>query len=257
VSGAMTPLREIVDALDELLEVSSFHDFCPNGLQVEGRSEVDRVVTGVSASVELFERALELGAGLVLVHHGLFWDGDEARVVGALRARLRLLLDAEVSLLAYHLPLDAHASLGNNVLIANGIGALPLRPFAPVSGRPVGWIATFNEGGLAREELVARLATLTGRAPLAFLDGPEDVHTIGIVSGGGGRNVHDAIATGLDAFITGEPEEWARAVAREAGITYVACGHHATETFGIRALGELLSERFGIEHSYVDIANPV
>ena len=253
----MATLSEMIETLDELLDSRGFRDYCPNGLQVEGVAQVSRVVTGVSAGVELFEQAIASGAELVLVHHGLLWNGDDARVVGLLRARLALLLGAGVSLAAYHLPLDAHPVVGNNVLIAKGLGAEPSEPFAAVEGRPVGWTASFAGEGIARSELARRLAELTGREPLAFLEGPDPVRSVGIVSGGGGRNVHDAIAAGLDAFVTGEPEEWARALAREARISYLAGGHHATETFGIRALGELLAERFGVEHSYVDIANPV
>jgi dinuclear metal center YbgI/SA1388 family protein len=253
----MTALREIIDELDRLLEPASFHDFCPNGLQVEGRPDVARVVTGVSASVELIEHALEAQADLVLTHHGLFWDGDAVRVIGALRERLRLLLAADMSLAAYHLPLDAHPTLGNNVLLARGTGATPTRAFAPVGDRDIGWIARFDEDGVSADELVGRLERLTSRDVLAFPGGPERVRTVGVVSGGGARSVHDALAAGLDAFVTGEPAEWARALARESGIHFIACGHHATETFGVRALGEHLAERFGVEHAYIEIANPV
>jgi dinuclear metal center YbgI/SA1388 family protein len=253
----MATLVEIVSMLDQLLDVQAFTDFAPNGLQVQGCLEVHTVASGVSASAELFERALELEADLVLVHHGLFWDGDEMRVRGAQRARLRALLCADISLVAYHLPLDAHRTYGNNALIASGIGAQLTDPFAPVAGRPCGWQASFDGDGIAASELVDRLATLTGRDVLAFLEGPERVRGVGIVSGGGGRSVHDAIAAGLDAFVTGEPEEWARAVAREARINFLAGGHHATETFGVRALGELLVEMFGVRHTYIEIANPV
>jgi dinuclear metal center YbgI/SA1388 family protein len=253
----MAALREVIDELDRLLEPEAFKDFCPNGLQVDGRENVERVVTGVSASGELFERALELDADLVLTHHGLFWDGDDPRVVGAQRARLQALLSADVALAAYHLPLDAHPSVGNNVLLAAGIGATPTAPFAPVAGRAVGWIASFGGDGIEAGELVARVEALTGRIPLAFLSGPERVRTVGIVSGGGGRNVFDAIAAGLDAFVTGEGEEWARAIARESRISFIAGGHHATETFGVRALGEHLAAQFAVTHSYVEIANPV
>jgi dinuclear metal center YbgI/SA1388 family protein len=253
----MAALSEIIEALDELLDARGFRDYGPNGLQVEGAPLVSQVVTGVSASVELFEQALARGAELVLVHHGLFWSGEDARVIGPLRTRLGMLLGAGVSLAAYHLPLDAHPVFGNNALIAKGLGAEPTEPFAAVEGRPVGWIARFPGDGIARAELAGRLAVLTGREPVAFLDGPDPIRTVGIVSGGGGRNVHDAIAARLDAFVTGEPEEWARALARESHISYLAGGHHATETFGVRALGELLSERFGLEHAYVEIANPV
>jgi dinuclear metal center YbgI/SA1388 family protein len=253
----MADLGEMIAALDELLEAGEFKDFAPNGLQVAGRDEVVRVVTGVSASTELFERAIELDAGLIVVHHGLFWDGEDVRVVGPRRERLRMLLAADMSLAAYHLPLDAHPRLGNNVLLAQGLGAVATEPFAPVAGRAVGWMARFEDAGVTPDELVSRLRELTGREPVAFPYGPQRVRSVGIVSGGGGRDVHDAIAAKLDAFITGEPEEWARAVAREAEITFIAGGHHATETLGVRALGDWLAERFGVEHRYVEIANPV
>jgi dinuclear metal center YbgI/SA1388 family protein len=250
-------LADIVDELDRLLEPVGFSDFCPNGLQVEGREQVGRVVTGVSASLELFDRALEAGADLVLTHHGLFWDGDDMRVTGPLRKRLRLLLAADVSLAAYHLPLDAHPTLGNNALLARGIGATPTAAFAPVGGREIGWIASFDEDGVTAEELRLRVEQLTAHDVLAFPGGPERVRTVGVVSGGGARNVNDAIAAGLDAFVTGEPAEWARALARESRIHFLAAGHHATETLGVRALGEHLVARLGVEHMHIEIANPV
>jgi dinuclear metal center YbgI/SA1388 family protein len=253
----MADLHEMTLALDEELEINTFSDFAPNGLQVEGRREVARVASGVSASAELFERALALGADLILVHHGLFWDGEDVRVIGSRRTRLRMLLAAEVSLAAYHLPLDAHPTLGNNALLARRIGAVTTSQFANVAGRPIGWQARFDGEGISGEELVRRIRDLTGREPVAFLHGPEPIRTVGIVSGGGGRNVHDAVTAGLDAFITGEPEEWARALAIEAGISFIAGGHHGTETLGVRALGDLLEERFAVEHHYVEIANPV
>jgi dinuclear metal center YbgI/SA1388 family protein len=253
----MAALSEIVLELDRLLEPDAFSDYCPNGLQVEGRGEVQRIATGVSASSELFERALEANADLVLTHHGLFWTGDDVRVLGRHRERLRLLLAADVSLVAYHLPLDAHPTFGNNALIAKGIGGTLEAPFAAVAGRDIGWRARFDDDGVTASELTERLRALTGREPLAFAFGPERIRTIGIVSGGGARNVTDAIAAGLDAFITGEPAEWARAVARESAIHFIAAGHHATETFGVRALGDYLAELFGGEHTYIDIDNPV
>jgi dinuclear metal center YbgI/SA1388 family protein len=253
----MAALSGILLELDRLLEPQSFSDYCPNGLQVQGRSEIGRIATGVSASSELFERALAAGADLVITHHGLFWDGDDVRVLGPRRERLRLLLTADVSLAAYHLPLDAHPRFGNNALIANGIGAALDGPFAPVAGRAIGWRATFDGEGITPAELIERVTSLTLRVPLAFPGGPERIRTIGIVSGGGARNVSDAIEAGLDAFLTGEPAEWARALARESAIHFLAAGHHATETFGVRALGAHLAEHFGVEHLYIEIENPV
>ena len=253
----MATRREIIEELDRLLEAESFRDYCPNGLQVAGRDEVTRVATGVSASAELLEQALARGADLVLTHHGLFWEGDDRRVIGSLRRRLGLLLEADASLAAYHLPLDAHATLGNNALIAAGIGASLGEPFGIAAGRPCGWSARFDGAGVTPDELKARVARLTGREPLAFLDGPELVRNVGIVSGGAAKLVSEAVAAGLDAFITGEPAEPSRAIARESAIHFIAAGHHATETLGVRALGEHLVTRFGVEHSYIEIANPV
>jgi dinuclear metal center YbgI/SA1388 family protein len=253
----MAALTEIVAELDRLLDPQAFSDYCPNGLQVQGRAEISRIATGVSASVELFERAIEAGAELIVTHHGLIWNGDDGRIVGPYRERLQLLLGAEVSLAAYHLPLDAHPTLGNNALIALGIGGTLDVPFGIAQGREIGWRARFDEEGIGAGELVVRVAALTGRAPLAFLGGPERVRTVAIVSGGGASSVHEALGDGVDAFITGEPAEWARAVAIEGGIHFIAAGHHATETFGVRALGDHLAERFALAHRYIEIENPV
>ena len=253
----MAPLREMVAELDRLLDPESFSDYGSNGLQVEGAQEVAHVATGVSASVELFERAIAAGAQLIVTHHGVFWDGDDPRIIGSHRARLRTLLAADVSLAAYHLPLDAHPLVGNNALIAAGLGLIDPQPFSVHRGRAIGVAATAPGEGIDAAELVARVAALTAREPLAFPGGPQRVRTVGIVSGGGARSVHEAIARGLDAFITGEPAEWARALAAESGIHFIAAGHHATETFGPRALGEHLRERFGVAWTDIDVANPV
>jgi dinuclear metal center YbgI/SA1388 family protein len=253
----MASLLEIVAELDRLLEPEAFSDYCPNGLQVEGRAQIDRVATGVSASLELFEAAIASGAQLILTHHGLFWDGDDPRVLGARRERLTALLRADVSLVAYHLPLDAHPRVGNNALLAAGLGLVDPQPFGLRHGRAVGVQARVEGEGIAPEELLGRVAALTGREPLGFLGGPPQVRTVGIISGGAARSVNEAIAAGLDAFVTGEPAEWARAVALESGIHFIAAGHHATETFGPRALGEHLRERFEIEWSDIPVENPV
>jgi dinuclear metal center YbgI/SA1388 family protein len=253
----MAPLTELLAELDLLLEPGAFADYCPNGLQVQGCGEVTHVATGVSATLELFERAIDAGAQLILTHHGLFWQGDDPRVVGALHARLRLLLAADVSLAAYHLPLDAHLEVGNNALIAAGLGLGDPQPFGRHGERDVGVRARYGGDGIAAEELVARVCALTGRAPLAFLGGPPMVRSVGIVSGGGARSVHEAIAAGLDAFVTGEPAEWASAVAHEQAIHFIAAGHYATETFGVMALGQHLATRFGVRHTDVRVDNPV
>jgi dinuclear metal center YbgI/SA1388 family protein len=253
----MAPTREIVSFLDELLEPGAFADYGPNGLQVPGRADVDRVATGVSASLELFERAVAGDAGLVLVHHGIFWDKAPRSLSPASAARLRALLTAEVNLVAYHLPLDAHPEVGNNALLADGLGAIAREPFAEHGGRAVGVAARFGEDGVEAGELFARVSEVTGRAPLVFDDGPDRVRSLGIVSGGAAGDLETAIAAGLDGFLTGEPSEPAMTTAREAGVHFIAAGHYATETFGVRRLGELLAERFGVGHEFIEVPNPV
>lgn len=253
----MTLTREIVSFLDELLDPGGFDDYGPNGLQVPGRAEVDRVVTGVSASLELFERAVAADAGLVLVHHGVFWDRAPRALSPAAAARLRMLLTADVNLVAYHLPLDAHPEVGNNALLADGLGATAHEPFAEHAGRTVGVAARFGEDGVEAGELFSRVADVTRRAPLVFDDGPDRIRSLGIVSGGAAGDLETAIAAGLDGFLTGEPSEPAMTTAREAGVHFIAAGHYATETFGVRRLGELVAERFGVAHQFIDVPNPV
>jgi dinuclear metal center YbgI/SA1388 family protein len=250
-------LKDLIDHLDALLDPSSFADFGPNGLQVPGREEVETVATGVSATAELFERAAQAGADLVLTHHGLFWDGTPRALDRPARRRLQLLFDADMSLAAYHLPLDGHPEVGNNALIAEGLGCESWAPFAEHRGTPIGVAGRFAGGGMPRDDLVGRVRELTAREPLAFLDGPDPVRTIGIVSGAGASYLGEAIVAGYDAFLTGEPAERVMAQAREAGITFVAAGHYATETFGVRALGDRLAAAFGVRHIFIDLPNPV
>jgi dinuclear metal center YbgI/SA1388 family protein len=244
------PINDLIGHLDALLNPSAFDDYGPNGLQVPGNDAIGTVVTGVSASIALFERAAEHGADLVLVHHGLFW-GATGPIDAQLKRRLKLLFETDMALAAYHLPLDAHPELGNNALLAQAIGATDPQPFAGIGIRA-------RLEGISPDELRARVREATGgREPLAFLAGPDEVRTIGIVSGGAAKNLDDAIAAGLDAFVTGEPREPVMNDAREAGIHFLAAGHYATETFGVRALGERLASEFGIHHVFADVPNPV
>jgi dinuclear metal center YbgI/SA1388 family protein len=250
-------LANLIEYLDELLAPGAFSDYCPNGLQVPGPAEVRTVVTGVSASAELFERAAELSADLVLVHHGLFWNGAPLALTPSAKRRLQLLFDHDMALAAYHLPLDGHPEVGNNALLAAGLGCASSEPFALHKGRPIGVAGHFAGDGIAAAELVARVGELTAREPLAFLDGPARVRSIAIVSGAGADYLGDAAAAGHDAFLTGEPAERVMTLAREEAIHFLAAGHYATETFGVRRLGELLGERFGIEAVFVDVPNPI
>jgi len=250
-------LANLLDYLDELLDPAAFSDYGPNGLQVPGPEEVRTVVTGVSASAELFERAAAHGADLVVVHHGLFWAGAPLALSPSAKRRLQLLFEHDMALAAYHLPLDGHPEVGNNALLAEGLGCTAREPFALHKGMPIGVSGRFEGDGIGAAELVARAHELTGREPLAFLDGPERVRTIGIVSGGGADYLGDAVAAGHDAFLTGEPTERVMTQAREEAIHFIAAGHYATETFGVRRLGELLAERFGIDQLFVDVPNPI
>jgi dinuclear metal center YbgI/SA1388 family protein len=249
-------LRELVAHLDELLEIDAFDDYGPNGLQVPGASEVRRVATGVSAHRELFGRAAEAGAQLVLCHHGILWDAHPRAITPALKARLEALFDAQMALAAYHLPLDAHPEVGNNALICRALGLERAEPFATLRGRAIGWVGRSSEG-LSFPELRARCRRAFGREPFAWECGPEVVHSVGVVSGGGAASLAEAVQLGLDAFLTGEPAEFAMADAQEARVHFIAGGHYATETFGVRRLGDLLAETFGLEHRFIDIPNPV
>lgn len=250
-------LTEILAELDALLEPNRFHDYGPNGLQVPGKPEVTRVATGVSAGAELFERALAERADLIVVHHGLFWGKRPLALDRPMKRRLKLLFDADASLAAYHLPLDAHPRLGNNALIAQGLGAETTEPFARHEGEPIGVLARFAGDGVPATDLQARTEQLTARTPLVFAAGREQVRTLAIVSGAGASYLQEAIDAGADAFLTGEPAERVMTQAREAGVHFIAAGHYATETFGARALGEHLASRFGVEHFFVDVPNPV
>lgn len=250
-------LANLLAYLDELLDPGSFSDYGPNGLQVPGPQEVRTVVTGVSASAELFERAAEHDADLVLVHHGLFWNGAPLALTPSAKRRLQLLFDHDMALAAYHLPLDGHPEVGNNALIAAGLGCVSHEPFALHKGRAIGVTGRFAGDGVAATELAARVGELTGREPLTFLDGPALVRSIAIVSGAGADYLPEAAAAGIDAFLTGEPAERVMTIAREEAIHFIAAGHYATETFGVRRLGELLAERFGVASVFVDVPNPI
>ena len=252
----MAQLMEVISYLDELLDAQNFPDYGPNGLQVPGSDELSVVVTGVSAHRELFEQAAALGAQLVVAHHGLFWDFHPRSVSPTMKERLRLLFDHDMALAAYHLPLDAHPEVGNNALICAALELEQGEPFGDHRGRAVGFVGRSSEG-VAFDELRRRCEAVFGQEPFLWDSGPDVVHTIGIVSGGAASSFGEAIARGLDAFLTGEPAEHVMADARESRTHFIAAGHYATETFGVRRLGELVAERFGVEHHFVDAPNPI
>jgi dinuclear metal center YbgI/SA1388 family protein len=249
-------LNDVIQYLDELLEIGNFQDYGPNGLQVPGSSEVSVVVTGVSSQLELFERAAALGAQLVVAHHGLFWDFHPRAITPAMRERLRLLFERDIALAGYHLPLDAHPEVGNNALICEALGLDRGERFGEHRGQAIGFVGR-SEKGIAFGELRSRCARAFGQEPFTWDAGPETVHSVGIVSGAAASSFAEAIAQNLDAFLTGEPAEHVMADARESGTHFIAAGHYATETFGVRRIGELLSERFGVEHHFVEVPNPI
>lgn len=249
---------DLVAYLDSYLDAARDRDYGPNGLQVEGRDEVRRLITAVSSCEELFVAARQREADAVLVHHGLFWEGQPMVLKGMMMRRLRPLVEGGISLLAYHLPLDRHAELGNNALAARAFGLEEIVPFAPHRGLEIGFRGRFPRP-IEIGELALRCAEIYGQTPLVLGPGEEGrkVGSLGIVSGGAQRDFYAAIDAGCDAYITGEVSEWVMNVARESGVHYLAAGHYATERLGVRALGEHLAERFGLEVEFLDVPNPV
>jgi dinuclear metal center YbgI/SA1388 family protein len=246
--------RDEVDGyLAQLLDVSRFKDYCPNGLQVEGKDRIARVVSAVTASAAVIRAAIAADADALIVHHGYFWRGEDPRVTGIRRTRLGLLLEHGISLFAFHLPLDAHASLGNNAQLGRVLGW-------PVDG-------AFGAQGLgcwhdldrpqAASALASRVSRRLGRRPQLVGDSGRMVRRIAWCTGAAQDMLEEAIAAGADLFLSGEISERTTHLAREAGVCYVSAGHHATERYGVQALGAHLSERFGIAHRFVDDDNPV
>jgi dinuclear metal center YbgI/SA1388 family protein len=251
------PLSEILAELERTLDPGRFTDYAVNGLQVPGPETIERIATGVSANLAMFERAAAERADLVLVHHGLFW-GDGVRAIDdALHRRLRILFRTPMALAAEHLPLDAHPALGNNALLARAVGGEGLEPFALHHGESIGFVTGLGDEGVEVAELMGRVGRATEREAQLLGAGPAKVRRLAIVSGGGADYLQDALAAGADGLLTGEVSERSPAIAAEAGLHLIAAGHHATETLGIRALGEHLSERLAVEHVFIDVPNPV
>lgn len=250
----MVRLSELVGYCDGLLRANDIADYCPNGLQVEGRSEVRRVVSGVTASRALLEAAIAAGADLVLVHHGYFWKGEDQRLTGMKGERIRLLMQNNLGLLAYHLPLDVHPELGNNALLGARLGVMS-EDCLDGGDVPLIWSGRFDEP-LSGEALAARLDELLQRAPLHVAAGPGSIRRVAWCTGAGQGFIEQAAQAGVDAFISGEISEPTAHVAREYGIHYFAGGHHATERFGVQALGTHLAQQFDLQHEFIDIDNP-
>jgi dinuclear metal center YbgI/SA1388 family protein len=241
---------EIVAYANALLDVGQWPEFAPPGLQVVGSEDVTLLVCGVSSSRELFERAAHDGADMILVHHGLFWRNEPLVIDARQRGRLEALFEANASLLAYHLALDAHPTLGNAAQLAERIGAAVEGPFTGVG-------LACSLPALSIAELTERVEAVVERAPLVFPDGPERIERLAVSTGGAGHDLIRAAHEGFDALLTGEPEEPSQATARELGIHLIAAGHHATERFGVQALAAHLAETFAIAWRYLDVDNPV
>ena len=236
-----------------LLDTARYRDYSPNGLQIEGRPEVHKIVTGVTASLALIEQAIAQGADAILVHHGYFWKNEEARIVGVKRARIKSLLAHDISLFGFHLPLDAHPVFGNNAQLGKRLGF-----------EIEGWSGEQNLIAYGRVSepvtlgaLSARVAERLGRTPLAIGDAACPIQRIAWCSGGAQGYFETAAALGVDAYLTGEASEQNVHFARESGVAFIAAGHHATERYGIQALGEHLAAHFGLAHEFIEISNPV
>lgn len=249
----METLHTLIDYCDRLLDVGAFDDYCPNGLQVESGGEVGRIVTGVTASLALIEAAAGAQADLLLVHHGYFWKNEPLPLTGMKGARIQALYGAGISLAAYHLPLDAHPAVGNNVRLGALLG---FRSSRAVSDDGLLWGGELASP-VAAEELATRLLALTDRQPLLIAAGSRPVQRVAWCTGAAQSWLERAADLGFDAFITGEVSESTYHVARERGIHFLAAGHHATERYGVQALGQELAQRFNVDHHHIDIPNPV
>ena len=251
-------LTDLNNYLNQLLKPEQFTDYCPNGLQVEGRAEIQHIVTGVTASYDLLEAALDVKADAILVHHGYFWRGESAAIVGLKKRRIQFLLQHDLSLIAYHLPLDAHAEFGNNVMLAKQLGLTA-----------TGWAGQKNKNEsnmlllaelsqpLSLKEFAQSIALKLNRTPQVIGDLTQVVQKVALCTGAAQGYIEQAVDAGVDVYISGEISEPTVHIARETGVSYIAAGHHATERYGVQALGANLAEKFGLTHTFIDCDNPV
>lgn len=246
-------INDLNDYLNQLLQPERFSDYCPNGLQVEGKTEINKIVTGVTASYALLEAALEANADAVLVHHGYFWRGEALPITGIKKRRIQFLLQHDMNLFAYHLPLDMHAELGNNVMLAKQLGF-----------EITGWTGEKNMLALAElnppqtlQAFAMLIETQLKRTPQVIGDLTKPVKRIALCTGAAQGYIEQALAANVDVYLSGEISEQTVHVARESGMSYISAGHHATERYGIQALGEHLAQKFGLQHQFIDIENPV
>jgi dinuclear metal center YbgI/SA1388 family protein len=249
----MASAVEITQYINDFLAIDTFKDYAPNGLQVEGKADINKIVTGVTANMALIEAAVEAQADMIIVHHGYFWPNEDQRIIGMKKRRIQCLLKNDINLLGYHLPLDAHAELGNNAQLAKKLGI----HIDGLAGK--GDLMAYGsfDDAMTAEALAGLIDQQLDRAPL--LVGPlnKSIKKIAWCTGAAQSYIQHAIDIGADAFISGEISEQTTHIANESGIVYVSAGHHATERYGVMALGEHLAEKFQIAHQFIDIANPV
>lgn len=250
----MAQRHELISLCNQLLQPQLFKDYCPNGLQVEGSSEVKKIVSGVTASKAFIEAAIDEGADTLLVHHGLFWRGQDGSVTGWMKQRLALLLAHDINLLAYHLPLDAHEQWGNNAMLGKHMGWQTLERFGD---QRLGWLGAPMNGVTDPATLQTELENKLGRAAVAVIpDAARPIKRIAWCTGGAQSWFEEAIAVGADAFVTGEISEPQAHLAQETGVAFFACGHHATERYGAPALAAHVASALGLAHEFIDISNP-
>lgn len=247
--------NQLENFLKTFLKVENFTDYCPNGLQVEGKSNIKKIVTAVSASIELFSKAIEQKADAIIVHHGIIWNYDRPVYKGSYRERVRLLLENDINLYAFHLPLDAHPTIGNNAQLAKLLGLKSCHPFGDHKGQIIGIKGTIPK--TSKEKFFKKVENTVKRDLLIFPYGPDNILQVGIVSGGAQKEFSQAISENLDVYITGEVSEHIKYLSQEEKVHYISAGHYATEQFGIKALGKYLKEKFKIKVDFVDIPNPV
>jgi len=249
-------LHTLVKHMDDLLEVGTISDYCPIGLQVEGASEVSKIVTGVSACMPLFEQALEVGAQMVLVHHGMFWDNEPKVVQGSLKQRLRFLLANDLSLVGYHLPLDRHPRVGNNAQIFARLGLSERRDFGLYKGQYIACLGSYPTP-IPFDDFLSRVNGVFGGDAFHLPFGPRQIRSVAICSGGAPELIREAIGVRADVYLTGEASEYVYHLAKEEGIHFIGAGHHATERFGIMALGDEICQAFDVSCQFIDVPNPI
>ena len=246
--------NELTDILNRMLKPEIFNDLCPNGLQVAGREKVNKILTAVTASVELFEWAVREKVDTIIVHHGIIWNFERPLYIGGYRERVRLLLENNINLYAYHLPLDAHPEIGNNARLGQLLGLGQIEPFGDYNGQYIGMRGEISSTD--KKIFFDNVAATVEKKLTIFDYGPDKVQTVGIITGGAQKEIKQAVAAGLDVFITGEVSEHIMHYAKEEKIHFIAAGHYATEKFGVMALADLLKNRWNLNVQFVDIPNP-